>query len=111
MLSGRFGLWVLEQCLLSQQYERIYFSYAPRKYFSGIATSMEALTYTQSIVVIIFGAIGAVMLAYALWRLWASRQIGDSRDPHDYSPEQKEYMATVKDRNVQEMLAGHAFTR
>lgn len=63
---------------------------------------MSKLSYSAQIVIIIFGSIGAVLVAYALWRLWAAKH----PEPHinDMSPEQKEYMYSVRDRNRQMLM-------
>lgn len=66
---------------------------------------MNKLTYSQSVVVIIFGAIGAVLFGYAVWRLFASRKEWEKEPLKEMSPEQKEYLVFVRDRNRQHMAA------
>jgi len=66
---------------------------------------MEKLKYGQSVVVIIFGAMGALLFGYALWYLWTSRKIWEQEGLKEMSPEQKKYIYLVRDRNRRDLAA------
>lgn len=62
---------------------------------------MAALSYNATVVVIIAGAVAAVLLGFAVWRLcfWDPRDGSYNLDAYEASNEQKEYMYQVRDRN------------
>lgn len=68
---------------------------------------MAKLSYSQQVVVIIFGAMAAVIIGYSIWRLvcFKLEPRDDPSSKGQIPNKQKEYMAEVRDRNRQACIA------
>lgn len=64
-----------------------------------------ALGYSATVVVIIFGAIGCVVLAFAVWRLLFYNPGEESGLEGEIPVEQKEYMRDLRERHRNGLFA------
>lgn len=58
-----------------------------------------ALSYSAIIVIIIFGAIGLVVLSFAVWRLMFHNPKDETGLEGEMPTEQKEYMRDLRERH------------